>query len=139
MVCPILFLVKNLFIGFVLTNDKFAMETVKHLLLSMRHQLVVLHNLSLFDSNPKGRTNIFPRSFKLIIGYIIYLIPTAICGLVILFSGSTSDICTELKAPFLLDNNFAPTVDMPEMYKMRQDAYYNINKYKYRISCRILY
>jgi len=34
----------------IVTNGDYRIETIKHVLLSMQHQLVVLHNLSLFDS-----------------------------------------------------------------------------------------
>jgi len=118
-ICPILFGLKNVLFGLIISGD-FGTESAKHIIKSMRQQLLVLYNIKLFDPRPDKKRTIYRRCFDLAIGYFLYVVPIAFFGFFFLFYGSTNSICREMKVPFLLDNNFAPAVNMEEMYEMRR-------------------
>jgi len=119
-ICPILFGLKNLLFGLIISGD-FGIKSAKHIIKSMRQQLVVLYNIKLLESRPDKKRTIYRRWFDLTIGYFLYILPIAFFGFLFLFYGSTSSICREMKVPFLLNNNFAPAVNMTEMYEMRRN------------------
>jgi len=120
-VCPELFRLQNLFLGLVVSNRPFGLATLKHVLKSTTHQLLAIHNFSLFDS-PNGKSiGLTKRSLKLAAGYLVYLIPTGAFAFVLLFANTDKTVCREMKAPFLLNNNFSPITDLENMYQERRE------------------
>ena len=56
----------------------------------------------------------------IICGYFAYILPVGIIGFILLFANSEKNICVEMKAPFLLDNNFEPTSNLTQMFEDRR-------------------
>ena len=76
--------------------------------------------MSLFCTKTEGR-NILDF-VKLAAGYCLYVVPTGIIGFVFLLASSNTFVCTEMGAPFLLDNSLMPDFNMSELYKMRRNT-----------------
>ena len=127
-ICPILFGLKNLLLGLSISGD-FGIESAKHIIKSMRQQLVVLYNIKLYESKADKEKTIYTSC---IIGYFLYVLPIGFFGFLFLFYGSTNSTCREMKVPFLLDNNFQPAVNMTEMYEMRRTLYDRTSYRNYR-------
>ena len=110
--------------------------TCSHVMRSMKYQLVVLHDISLFK---KKSTKCISLSWwwviKLIIGYIAYVTPIIVIGLIFSFAYIDVSLCRPLKAAFLLDNDakLAGNVSWSTIYtqrkdldgNQRKDAFYN--------------
>ena len=119
-ICPLVFGFQNIILGLFLTNRTLNLETFRHVFKTTTFQLVVIYDLSLFDKkNGKKIENIW-RLGKLAIGYLFYVMPIGIIFYLFLFVKSNSFVCQEMKAPFLLDNNFEPAVNLTKMYEARR-------------------
>ena len=106
----------------IVTNGKCGINTTKHVIMTIQQQSVVLHNISLFNSNTDNQKSVCRRCFDLVLGYFCYLIPISAFGFLLLFSaptGSLQTICTKMNATFLLNNNIPAAVNMTEMFEMR--------------------
>ena len=123
-ICPFIFGLQNILLGLMVTNGEFGKETLNHILQSTRTQLVVIYDLTLFDRKNgekiKSVKNIW-RLANLAIGYLFYVLPIGIILYLFLFVRYTTFVCQELKAPFLLDNNFKPVNDMDEIWQIRKE------------------
>ena len=125
-VCPFLFGLNNIVFGLTVTNGKFGINTIKHVIMAMQQELVILHNISLFNSNYDKQRSFCRRCFDLVIGYLFYLVPIGSFGFCLLFAapqGSLQTICSKMNATFLLNNSIPAEVDMEEMFQMRLESY----------------
>ena len=114
-VCPFLFGVSNLIFGLIVTNGKFGINTIKHVIMVMQQESVILHNISLFNSNSDNGRSLSRRCLDLVIGYFFYLVPIVSFGFYLLFAaptGSLQTICTKMNAPFLLNNSIPADRDI---------------------------
>ena len=71
-----------------------------------------------------NRSTIY-RCFKLLLAYIAYLLPFAVTGFALISAGppeSLQTICTQMKAPFLLNNSIPTEVNMKKMFKKRRKS-----------------
>ena len=96
-------------------------DSFRHVLGSMRHQVVVLYDLTSFKGGKKTEKQCQGCGVLiLVIGYILYVLP--ICGLITLslFGHTTSMVCKPLNATFLLNNDVVPVVNMSNLYRLRQ-------------------
>ena len=122
LVCPIMFGVQNFLLGICLFEDssKNLSQGFCHVLQSMRYQMVVLYDLSLFRGDKKDNKSSWPGVVRIVVGYILYVLP--ICGLVTLFifAHAKLTLCRSPKATFLLDNDVVPAVSMSSLYQARQ-------------------
>ena len=120
LVCPIMFGIQNLLLGMCLFEDS-RTNGFLHVLQSMRCQLVVLYDISIFRGISKAETKCSWRGvLRILVGYILYVLP--ICGLItILIHGNASfTLCRVPKSTFLLDNDVLPSVNMATLYEARQ-------------------
>ena len=62
------------------------------------------------------------RFGKIALGYFAYVLPIGIVVYLSLFIRYNSLICQEMKAPFLLDNLYEPSVNMTDFYIQRIHA-----------------
>ena len=53
------------------------------------------------------------------LGYLLYVLPAGAVGYIFLFVNSQSYMCQKMNAPFLLDNNYEPAINMTELYELR--------------------
>ena len=123
LVCPIMFGIQNVLLGMCLFEDasKNLANAFCHVMQSMRYQLVVLYDLSLFRGHKKADTKrSWPGVLRIVVGYILYVLP--VCGLVTLsiFGHTKFTLCRLPKATFLLDNDVLPVVNMSTLYRQRQ-------------------
>ena len=123
LVCPIMFAIQNLLLGMCLFEDtgKSLAAGFCHVLQSMRFQLVVLYDLSLFRGTNKTDTKYSWRGVvRLIVGFVLYILP--ICGFLtlLLFGNAKITLCRLPKAKFLLDNNVVPDVSLSSLYHTRR-------------------
>jgi len=120
-ICPFILGLQNLLLGLVL-NGGINNDIISHVLRSTNNQLVVIYDISLLYKNHKDtRTGIAEYS-KMAAGYFLYVLPVACIGYLFLFVYSTSFVCRDMKARFLLDNTFKPAVNMTELYLMRRNS-----------------
>ena len=120
LVCPVMFGIQNVLLGMCLfqhTNYNLA-RGFSHVLKSLRYQLVVLYDLKLYRSGNKIK-NKCSQIVRIVVGYFLYVLP--VCGLVslFLFGKANFTICQLLNAPFLLDNDVTPVVNMSSFYHTR--------------------
>jgi len=54
--------------------------------------------------------------------HCFYMVPVGIIGYLFLLPYSTTFVCQKMKAPFLLNNSFEPSVNMAELYEMRRKS-----------------
>ena len=126
LVCPIMFGIQNLLLGICLFEDstKNLSYGFCHVLQSMRYQLVVLYDLSLFRGAKTTQMYNCKVTLlgvvRIIVGYILYALP--ICGLVTLFifGHANLTLCRSPRAKFLIDNDVLPAVNMSNLYGKRQ-------------------
>ena len=123
LVCPIMFAIQNLLLGMCLFEDtgKSLAAGFCHVLQSMRFQLVVLYDLSLFRGTNKTDTKYSWRGVvRLIVGFVLYILP--ICGFLtlMLVGNAKITLCRLPKATFLLDNNVVPDVSLSSLYQTRR-------------------
>jgi len=50
-VCPLLFRVSNVLFGLIVTNGEFGITTFKHVIMTWQQQLVIIHDISLFNTD----------------------------------------------------------------------------------------
>ena len=55
----------------------------------------------------------------------MYVLPTGVIGYIFLFVHFNHFICEDMKAPFLLDNQYDPKVNISQLYELKR-------KYKLR-------
>ena len=134
LICPFTFGLQNLLLGFILSNGTFSKQTVGHVLRTTGTQLVVIYDLTVFDRKFCKNVKIIWRLGKLAVGYFFYVLPIGMIGYLFLFVKSNSFVCREMRAPFLLDNNYPPAVNMTELYGMRIDYYYECDEYVSELS-----
>ena len=104
----------------LIVNGKFNKDTLRHVFITTQIQLVVIYDTSLFYENIKDGTKGIVAFGKIAAGYFLYILPVGFIGYLFLFVYSTVFVCEAMKAPFLLNNNFKPLVNMTELYLMRQ-------------------
>jgi len=104
----------------LIVNGKFNKDTLCHVFITTQIQLLVIYDTSLFYKNTKGIKNSIVAFCKISAGYSLYMLPVGFIGYLFLFVYSTSFICQDMKAPFLLNNTYEPVVNMTELYLMRQ-------------------
>jgi len=80
---------------------------------------------SLFDMKSKedSRCRSIYDFIMLAVGYGFYVLPVGIIGYLFLFPYSAAFVCYEMAAPFLLDNNVQPAVNMAELYERKRNEY----------------
>jgi len=108
--------------GLIVTNGEFGMTTIKHVIMTWQQQLVLLHNISLFNTDSTDNHSTIYRCFKRLIAYMAYLLPFAVTGFALISvgpPGSLQTICKQMNTPFLLNNNIPAEVNMEEMFKNR--------------------
>ena len=108
--------------GLIVTNGEFGMATIKHVIMTWQQQLVLLHKISLFNTDSRDNRSTIYRCCKIIIGYMSYLLPFVVMGFTLISVGppaSLQTICTTMNAPFLLNNSIPAKVNMTEMFQMR--------------------
>ena len=113
---------QNVLLGVCLFEDssKNLTDAFYHVLQSMRFQLVVLYDLSLFrGGNRKEHTFSWRGVVRIIFGYILYILP--ICGWILLFTFGHAEftLCQSLQANFLLDNDVVPAHNLSTLYRER--------------------
>ena len=118
-----MFCFQNLLLGMCLFehSTNHVADSFRHVLGSMRHQVVVLYDLTSFKGGRKSKKKSQSCGVvSIVLGYILYVLP--ICGLVILsmFGHTTSMVCRPLNATFLLDNDVVPVFNMSKLYRLRQ-------------------
>ena len=119
-ICPFMFRIQNMMLGLALTNRKLNKDTVRHVLKSMKNQLVIIHDLRLFETSTSKKANFIGQVGKLVVGYFAYILPVCLVGYFFLLTSSESFICQDMKAPFLLNNSFPPAVNMNDLYELRR-------------------
>ena len=120
-ICPFTFGLQNVLFGLVL-NGRINKDIISHALRTTKTQLVVIYDTSLFYHSNKGNTKGILGYVKIAAGYFLYVLPVGFIGYLFLFLSSMSFVCTDMKAPFLLDNTFKPAVNMTELYLMRRES-----------------
>ena len=118
-ICPFIFGLQNILLALVL-NGRINKDIIRHILRTTKTQLVVIYDTSLFYKNNEDNTKSIVGYGKMAAGYFLYVLPVGCIGYLFLFVSSSSFICQGMKAPFLLDNTFKPTVNMTELYLMRR-------------------
>jgi len=119
LICPFTLGLQNVLLGLVL-NARMNKDIISHILSTTKTQLVVIYDTSLFYKNNTDNTKGILGYGKMAVGYFLYVLPVACIGYLFLFVSSSSFVCKEMKAPFLLDNSFKPAVNMTELYLMRR-------------------
>ena len=108
--------------GLIVTNGEFGKTTIKHVIMTWQRQLVLLHDVSLFNTDSTDNQSTVYRCFKRLIAYMAYLLPFAVTGFALISvgpPGSLQTICKKMNAPFLLNNSIPTEVNMEEMFNMR--------------------
>jgi len=121
-ICPFTFGLQNMLLGLVL-NGAINKDIISHVLRTTKKQLVVVYDTSLFYKNDKDNRKCIAAYIKIAASYFLYVLPVGCIGYLFLFISSTSFVCKDMKAPFLLDNSFKPDVNMTELYLMRSKFY----------------
>jgi len=121
MLCHPKCILQNVLLGLVL-NGPINKDIISHVLSTTKTQLVVIYDISLFYKNNKNNTKGILGYVKMAVGYFLYVLPVGCIGYLFLFLSSTSFVCQEMKARFLLDNTFKPDVNMTELYLMRRQS-----------------
>ena len=123
LVCPVMFCIQNLLLGLCLFEHSRTnlAHAINHILQSMRYQLVVLYDLSLFkEQNKPDQKSSWRGVVRIVIGYFSYVLPmVALITLSIRGQGEWT-VCTSLNAPFLLDNEVVPVVNISNLYQSRK-------------------
>ena len=119
-ICPFTFGLQNILLGLVL-NGRINKDIISHVYKTTETQLVVVYDTTLFYKDNKYKSKGFVEYFKMAAGYFLYVLPVGCIGYLFLFVSSTSFVCQDMKAPFLLDNTFKPAVNMTELYLLRRD------------------
>jgi len=119
LICPFTFYLQNILLGLVL-NGRINKDIISHVLSTTKAQLVVIYDPSLFYKNNKDNTKGILGYVKMAAGYFLYVLPVGCIGYLFLLISSTSFVCQDMKAPFLLDNTFKPSINMMEIYLMRR-------------------
>jgi len=120
-ICTFIFGLQNVLLGLVL-NGRFKMDIISHVLGTTKTQLLLIYDTSLFYKNNNHTTKGFLPYVKMAAGYFLYVLPVGCIGYLFLSIHSTSFICQDMKARFLLDNTFKPVVNMTELYLMRREV-----------------
>ena len=123
MICPFTFGLQNVLLGLVL-NGGINKDIISHVLRTTKTQLVVIYETGLFYKNNKDNTNGIVEYVKMAAGYFLYVLPLGCIGYLFLFVSSTTFVCQDMKAPFLLNNTIKPVVNMMELYLIRRESCY---------------
>jgi len=121
LICPFTFGLQNVLLGLVLTG-RINKDIIIHTLSTTKTQLVLIYDTSLFYKNNEDNTKGIVGYVKMAAGYFLYVLPVGCIGYLFLLISSTSVVCKDMKAPFLLDNTFKPSVNMMELYLMRRQS-----------------
>ena len=132
-ICPFTFGIQNVLFALVL-NGRVSKNTIGHVLGTTKTQLVVIYDTSLFYKSIKYETKSIVGYVKMAAGYLLYVLPVGCIGYLFIFVSSTSFVCQDMKARFLLDNSVKPNVNMMELYLMRRKS---CNKLGYCADLRI--
>ena len=124
-ICPFVFHCQTILLGVVITSAWKSLRKCVHIIKSTRVQLVLIYDVQLFaNENDRIDFDVY-RFIRLSVGYFMYVLPTGIIGYIFLFVRSNHFICEDMKAPFLLDNNYKPEVNITELFELKR-------KYKLR-------
>ena len=124
-VCPLMFIVGNLFLAIGLNFTSFLKgeirSTVKHIISELILQTVIISDSSKLEKNG---TNGFTwwKIPKLALSFMVYLLPTVAILSVISFGQTNKTLCRPMKAEFLFNNSFVPAfnMDFDTLYRQRQ-------------------
>ena len=121
LVCPVMFGIQNVLLGMCLfqhTNNTLK-QAFSHVLKSLRYQLVVLYDVQLYRGENEIK-NKCSQIVRIVVGYYLYALP--VCGLVSLslFAQTDLTLCKSLNAPFLLDSDVSPVVNLSSFYHTRK-------------------
>ena len=119
-----MFRLQNFLLAIIITNAALTKSTFGHILRSMRYQLVVLHDISLFEKESTKCISLsWWRVIRLTLGYMAYVTPIIILGLTFSFVEFNVTLCRPLKVEFLLDNTakLARNVSWSTLYTLRKD------------------
>ena len=127
-VCPLMFGVQDFFLGMCLfkhsTND--LSRGFWHVLQTLRYQLVVLYDLTLFKELKKTGQKFSRRGVvSIVVGYVLYVLPLGGLMALSIFGHAELTLCQPLNVTFLLDNDVLPVVSMSKIYKLRQSMQHN--------------
>ena len=107
-ICPVIFVFMNLLIGLILNGD-LTKKTFYKIFKMMNRQLVIIYDLSLFKTNEKYQQNYF----RVISGYLVYVLTIGLIGFIFLIANSNTYIREDLKASFLLNNSIPAAINIP--------------------------
>lgn len=125
LICPVIFRIQNILFGLVITNGRLGKNTLIHVCKTTREQLVVIYDITLFNTIFYQPSGFICSFFKVAAGYLVYLLPITLIGYGFLTAKNDSIICYKMKAPFLLDNSYPPAIDMNKLYALRRDELFN--------------
>jgi len=124
-VCPLMFIVGNLFLAIGLNFTSFLKgeirSTVKHIISELILQTVIISDSSKLEKNGTyGFT--WWKIPKLALSFMFYLLPTVAILSVISFGTTNKTLCRPMKAEFLFNNSFVPAfnMDFETLYRQRQ-------------------
>ena len=122
LICPVLFQVQYVLLGVALSTEpfkKFA-KTISNSVKSMAEQIVLIYDLSLFPENPLDGMGLSVLNVsRLILGYIIYMLPIGLLLTAFSFFSFNVPLCRQLHAPWLLDNTAIPAPFVLESGELR--------------------
>lgn len=110
-ICPMMFAIQYVLLGMVLSNGPFKkswkifLRTIK----SMIHQLLIIHDNSVFEWKDSKAEEMWWAILKMILGYTLYMAPIGFLFIIFSMASSKESVCRNLYAPFLLDNNQIPS------------------------------
>ena len=104
-ICPLVFVVQNILLGLILTNGKFNLQTFTHVFNTTKYQLVVIYDLSMFDTKPDETTKTWWRLLKMGLGYLFYTLPIGGIGYLFLFINTKASVSKSKNHVKLSDRN----------------------------------
>jgi len=128
-ICPLTFGLQNILLGLVL-NGRVNKDIMSHVFRTTETQLILVYDTTLFYENNKDTSKGFGEYVKMAAGYFLYVLPVGCIGYLFLLISSTSFVCNDMKAPFLLDTTFKPAVNMTELYLWRTGECYQYDYYR---------
>ena len=118
-ICPFLFRIQNLLLGLCVGNRSISISNIREIFLTTKIQLVLIYDTSIFYKN-KYSNKLF-GALRLAVGYFLYILPAMLIGILLLVCSSTSFICQEMEAPFLLNNKINSKENMTHLYEKRRE------------------
>ena len=122
-ICPVFFCLQNIFLGMCLfeNSHKNWAHALRHVVRSMKRQLVVLYDITLFNENSNmDKYHSWFGIGRLLLGYTFYVLPLFGFGILSMCGQLQVTLCRPLNATFLVDNEVVPFVNMSNLYESRQ-------------------